>query len=111
MLNIHDNLTQFVTICHVWVACWLGAVSWAGWVGLASALLRAFRMRIYAVSFHWGLFCMRIYAVSFHWGLFCMRIYAVSFPWGLFCMRIYRGILSLGTNLHAYLPWYPFPGD
>jgi hypothetical protein len=31
-----------VTICHVWVACWLGAVSWAGWVGLASALLRAF---------------------------------------------------------------------
>ena len=27
--GIHDNLTQFVTICHVWVACWLGAVSWA----------------------------------------------------------------------------------
>ena len=26
-------------------------------------------------------------------------------------MRIYRGILSLGINLHAYLPWYPFPGD
>ena len=28
---------QFVTICHVWVACWLGAVwmGWAGWVGLA----------------------------------------------------------------------------
>ena len=25
-------------------------------------------------------------------------------------MRIHRGILSLGTNLHAYLPWYPFPG-
>ena len=43
------------------------------------------------------------------WGLFCMRICLVSFPWGSFCMRIYRGILSLGINLHAYLPWYPFP--
>ena len=28
---------QFVSICHVWVACWLGAVwmGWAGWVELA----------------------------------------------------------------------------
>ena len=26
-------------------------------------------------------------------------------------MRIYRGILSLGINLHAYLPWNPFNGD
>ena len=41
--NINDNLIQFVTSLHVWVACWLGAVwmGWAGWVGLASALLRA----------------------------------------------------------------------
>ena len=30
---------------------------------------------------------------------------------GRICMRIYRGILSLGTNMHAYLLWYPFPGD
>ena len=34
---------QLRTICHVWVACWLGAVwmGWAGWVVLAGALLRA----------------------------------------------------------------------
>ena len=26
---IDDNSIQFVTICYVWVACWLGAVFWA----------------------------------------------------------------------------------
>ena len=31
--NIDDNSIQFVTICHVWVACWLDAVSWVGWLG------------------------------------------------------------------------------
>ena len=31
--NIDDNSTQLVTICHVWVACWLDAVSWVGWLG------------------------------------------------------------------------------
>ena len=33
---------QFVTICHVWVACWLGAVwmglGWLGWVGWVELL-------------------------------------------------------------------------
>ena len=31
--NIYDNSTQLVTICHGWVACWLDAVSWVGWLG------------------------------------------------------------------------------
>ena len=31
--NIDDNSIQFVTICHVWVACWLDAVTWVGWLG------------------------------------------------------------------------------
>ena len=33
VLNIDDNSIQFVTICHVWVACWLDAVSWVDWLG------------------------------------------------------------------------------
>ena len=95
---------------------------WASWAILGNFL--AIRLieytcfavfwaiRMYAVSFPWGLFRMRIYAVSFPWGLFRMRIYAVSFPWELFRMRIYavsfpwghayvRGFLSLGTCVNA----------
>ena len=39
------NTIQFVTMCHVWVVCWLGAVwiGWAGWVELAGFARGLFR--------------------------------------------------------------------
>ena len=88
--NVNDNLIQFVTICYVWVSCWLGAVSWAGWVGLASAPLRA--------------------SVGSA-GQFLLLFVVGALPLGAFLHAHFPGILSRGAFLHAHLPLSPFPGD
>ena len=40
-----------------------------------------------------------------------MRICGGYLKQGKILIRIYHGIVSRGTILHAYLPWYHFPGD
>ena len=105
-MNIDDILIQYVTICHVWVACWLGAVFWAGWVGgllagWVACLLAGlgWLVHLFGPSLHAYLRCILSLGCCFA----CVFT-VVSFPWEIFCMRIYRDILSLRTILHAYLP-------